>query len=136
MKPRFRPSRRLLLGLIAPTLLLPLATLAADAPKPSNKWRIECDGGARSAGEVSFRVTPLGGAPVEVSIKVPANHGENAIAHDLRDAFRAKLPRKQFHVEVDDGEDVLVKRRAGNPEFVLELVSSTVEHTRFTLQRE
>ena len=35
-----------------------------------------------------------------------------------------------------DGEDVLVKRRAGNPEFVLELVSSTVEHTRFTLQRE
>lgn len=127
--------RRSLVALFA-LALLPVVAPAAEGPKPSNKWRLVVDGTARSAGEVAFRVTPNGGAPVEVSVKVPANHAENAIARDLRDAFRAKLPKKQFHVELDDGEDVLLKRRMGQPDFVVELVSAAVENTSFKLKRE
>lgn len=132
-----RPTflRRAVLAAFALTLL-PVAMAAEPAHKPSNKWRLVVDGTARSAGEVAFRVTPNGGAPVEVSVKVPANHGENAIAKDLRDAFRAKLPSKVFHIERDDGEDVLLKRHMGQPDFVVELVSSTVENTSFKLKRE
>lgn len=133
-------SRRSLsaaLAFVALAVVLP-ATVNASGPahKPSNKWRLVVDGTARSAGEVAFRVTPNGGAPVEVSVKVPTNHGENAIARDLRDAFRAKLPPKQFHIERDDGEDVLLKKRMGAPDFLVELVSSTVENTSFKLKRE
>lgn len=129
---------RLRLSLIAALalVLLPAAASAADGPAPSNKWRLVVDGTARSAGDVAFRVTPVGGAPVEVSISVPNNHGENAIARDLRTAFRAKLPSKQIHVEVDDGEDVLLKKHLGQPDFLVELVSSTVQNTSFKLKRE
>lgn len=130
------PTRRALLAVLAAAMLPITASAAEPAHKPSNKWRLVVDGTARSAGEVSFRVTPNGGAPVEVSVKVPQNHGENAIAHDLRDMFRAKLPKKAFHIEVDDGEDVLLKKRIGQPDFLVELVSSTVENTSFKLKRE
>lgn len=127
--------RRSLLAAFVLTLL-PVGVPAAEGHKPSNKWRLVVDGTARSAGDVAFRVTPNGGTPVEVAIKVPANHAENSIARDLREAFRAKLPSKQFHIEVDDGEDVLLKKRMGQPDFVVELVASSIEHTRFTLKRE
>mgnify|MGYP000860995547 CR=1 FL=1 len=127
--------RRSLLALFC-LALLPVTQAAEPAHKPSNKWRLVVDGTARSAGDVSFRVTPNGGAPIEVSIKVPANHGENALAKDLRDAFREKLPKKAFHIERDDGEDVLLKKRMGQPDFLVELVSSTVENTSFKLKRE
>jgi hypothetical protein len=127
--------RRSLFAILA-LALVPVAPAAEPAHRPSNKWRLVVDGTARSAGDVSFRVTPNGGTPVEVSVKVPVNHGENAIAHDLRDAFRAKLPNKQFHIEVDDGEDVLLKKHIGQPDFLVEFVSSTVENTRFKLERE
>ena len=127
--------RRSLLALFA-VALLPVSMAAEPAHKPSNKWRLVVDGTAGNAGDVAFRVTPNGGSPVEVSIKVPANHGENAIAHDLRDAFRARLPKEAFHIEVDDGEDVLLKKRHGQPDFLVELVSTSIEHTSFKLKRE
>lgn len=130
------PSRRALLAVFALALLPVAVTAAETGPQPSNKWRIVVDGNARSAGEVTFRVTPNGGNPTEISLKVPNNHGENAIAHDLRDAFKAKLSKKQYHIERDDFEDVLVKKRHGQPDFVIELVSSSVQNASFKLKRE
>ncbi len=129
-------SRRSILALLALTLMPVVASAAEPAPQASNKWRIVVDGNARSAGEVTFRVTPNGGNPTEISLKVPNNHGENAIAHDLRDAFKAKLPKKQYHIERDDFEDVLVKKRHGQPDFLIELVSSSVQNASFKLKRE
>ena len=55
---------------------------------------------------------------------------------ELRDAFAAKLDRDRFSVEVDDGEDVLIKKRGGAPDFDLVLVSNDVKSVRLHVDRE
>jgi hypothetical protein len=56
-------------------------------------------------------------------------------ARDIRDTFKANLDKKVFKIELDDGEDVLVKKRKG-PDFTIELVESTVKGTRVNLDLE
>jgi len=129
------------LRLAAANLLLLVLSIApststADTPAPENKWRIECSEGANSDGTIIFRVTPKGGAPIEVRAEIKNGTGENAVARRIRDAFRATLPKKDFAIEVDDGEDVLVKKRFGAANFSLELVSNSVKSVRINLDRE
>jgi hypothetical protein len=110
---------------------------ATEAPplKLSNKWRIEVSEGANNDGTILFRVTPKEGTPVDVSVAIKDGRGEDGVARDIRDAFKATLDSKAFHAEIDDGEDVLVKKKSG-PEFELTLVESTVKGTRLDIERE
>jgi len=112
------------------------AGVAADDSKIAKEWRIECDGGAHSDGKIEFRVTPKDEPPMQVAVIIKNGRGENGVARDIRDAFRAQLDPKRFHIETDDGEDVLVKRKHGQPNFILELVSSTVEHVKMKVEIE
>jgi hypothetical protein len=146
-----RHPKRVLLGsllCLAPLLAVPPATAQeaipqtdaqAGAPAPallySNKWRLKVNKGADNDGVMTFRVTPKGGAPVEFPVSLKKGRGENGCASDIRDAFKVALDKKTYHVEVDDGEDVLVKKRKG-PDFSIELVESTVEGTRIKFDRE
>lgn len=129
-----------LLAVALPVYLMLMTTpgLTADAtqPKISNKWRIECSGAAHSSGTIEFRVTPHEGTASTVSVSIEKGRGENAVARDIRDAFKAQLDTRRYHIETDDGEDVLVKKASGQPDFALELVSSSVDHVRLHLQRE
>jgi hypothetical protein len=84
---------------------------AADA-RTSNKWRVEFSEGADSDGVIMFRVTPIGGQSIDVSASIDDGTGENSVAGKVGDAFKAQLPDGAYHVEKDDGEDVLVKRAA------------------------
>lgn len=102
----------------------------------SNKWRIEVSEGANNTGTLQFRLTPAQGSPVDVAATVREGRGENGVAEDIRDAFQAQLPADRFTVEIDDGEDVLVKKQDGQPDFALQLVQSTVLGTRVELDRE
>ncbi len=135
-------SRRLwliaTLALLSSLLTLAQAAGSAADAKPhiSNKWRIECSGAAHSAGVIEFRVTPHEGTPVTVSVAITKDRGENAVARDIRDAFRTQLATDRFHVETDDGEDVLVKKKGGQPDFALELIANSVEHVKLKLERE
>ncbi len=108
---------------------------AAEKLSLSNKWRIECSEGANSDGIVQFRVTPEGGAPVDVQIPIKDGRGENGVARDIRDGLRKGLDKDRYHIETDDGEDVLVKKRKG-PDFELKLISSTVKSVRFNVEKE
>jgi hypothetical protein len=108
---------------------------AADAPTPSNKWRIECDNTATSDGTIDFRVTPKAGAPVEVAVPIKAKTSENKVAEAIREHLANALDAKTYHVEVDDGEDVLVKKKKG-PDFVLELAGTNVQGTRIKIEKE
>jgi hypothetical protein len=114
---------------------------AASAPaaspdlKYSNKWRIEVKEGANNDGVARFRVTPQGEAAVEVTVNVKDGRSENGVARDVKNAFKGALDTKRFHVEGDDGEDVLVKKKGG-PDFALELLESTLKGTHFDLERE
>lgn len=112
-----------------------VASDTAHAPSLSNKWRIEVSGGANSSGYLLFRITPDQGTPVDVKVNIDDGRGENAVAGDIKSAMKKTLDGKTYKVEVDDGEDVLVKKHKG-PNFALELVESTVKHTRIKIEKE
>ena len=122
-------------ALAAVALLLGGAATFADDLKLSNKWRVEVSETARSDGTIVFRVTPKDGTPTDVTVAIKDGRGENNIAGDIRDAFRATLDKGTFHSETDDGEDVLLKKRKG-PDFELKLVESTVKATRINVGKE
>ncbi|HKE44168.1 MAG TPA: hypothetical protein VKB41_06480 [Steroidobacteraceae bacterium] len=102
---------------------------------PSNKWRIELDSRSDNDGSVTFRIAPVGGTPIDVQTSIPAKTGENAAAKLIRDSLRTKLG-KGYKVEVDDGEDVLVKKKGKTPDFELTLVNSSVTGLTIKLDRE
>ena len=102
----------------------------------SNKYRIQVSEGAKSDGEIVFAFSPEGVAAFEVAVPIAKGTSENAVARKIRDVLRAKLDPKAFSVEVDDGEDVLVKKGSGQPNFGLKLVSNSVKAVRINLDRE
>ena len=118
------------------------APAAAAAPQAtgtlhySNKWRIEVSEGANSDGVILFNVTPKGGTAQEVSVTVKDGASENHVARVIRDAFEKQLDSRKFGAEVDDGEDVLVKKHHSEPDFALQLVSSTVKGVRLNIEKE
>ncbi|HTE39883.1 MAG TPA: hypothetical protein VK629_03585 [Steroidobacteraceae bacterium] len=123
--------------LFAASLIATQHSIAAvESVNPSNGWRIECSGDAESAGTITFNVLPNKGQVIAVSVNIAKGRGENEVAKDIRDAFRAQLPPDRFTAEADDGEDVLLKKKSGQPDFAIELASSTVEDVRLNLQRE
>ena len=124
-----------LYGLVAAVILASGTAAADDQPSYSNKWRVEVSESAKSDGTMLFRVTPKEGTPVEVTVSIKDGRGENNIAKDIRDAFKAALDPKSFHTETDDGEDVLLKKKKG-PDFALVLVESTVEAVRLNIEKE
>jgi hypothetical protein len=113
-----------------------LALLAGSAAAtPSNKWRIQVSSDADSDGVVVFRIAPTNAAPVDVAVQVPKGAGENHIARLIRDTLRARLGDR-YKVEVDDGEDVLVKKHHGGASFDLTIQQKTVAGVRISLDKE
>jgi hypothetical protein len=108
---------------------------AAPALHYSNKWRLQVSEGANNDGVMHFRVTPKDQPPIDVRVPLKNGRGEDGCARDIRDAFKDALDKNLYKVELDDGEDVLVKRRTGST-FAIELVESTVKGTRINFDRE
>ena len=126
-------------GAIATALLssILLAALAfAEGEHNSNKWRIELDGTALKSGDIQFRVTPRQGDAVDVVATIKSGRDENHVAKDVRDAFAAKLSPERYTVEVDDGQDVLIKKKEGQPDFALELIESDVRAVNIKVEGE
>ena len=114
-----------------------LAALAfADGDHTSNKWRIELDGSALKTGDMQFRVTPSQGESIDIVATIKSGRDENGVAEDVRDAFAAKLNPERYSVEVDDGEDILIKKKDGQPDFALELVDSNVRNVNIKVEGE
>jgi len=108
----------------------------ADSAPASNKWRIELDGQALKTGDLEFRVTPSQGEPIDVVATIRSGRAENNVAKDVRDAFAAKLSPDRYTVEVDDGEDILIKKKDGQPDFALELIDSNVRNVNIKVEGE
>ena len=109
---------------------------AVFASGVSNKWRIQVSEGAKSTGKISFLISPEDEESILVVVEIPDGTWENHVARIIRDTMKEKLPKKYFHVEVDDGEDVLVKKRHHQSSFGLELVDNTVKSVRISLDKE
>ena len=118
-----------------PAVAVGMLTHGAVA-EPSNKWRIEFDEVAQTEGVIVLNVTPAGGTPVRVEAQIPAGTHENQVASLVREALQAKLGAA-YSVEVDDGEDVLVKKEDANiANFDMRLVSSSATGLQIELERE
>jgi hypothetical protein len=111
------------------------AVASAHEPHYSNRWRLEVSEGANNDGEMRFRLTPKAATPVDINVHLKDGRGEDGCARDIRDAFKAVLDKRSYKVELDDGEDVLVKKHNG-PDFTIELLGSTVKGTRVNFHRE
>ena len=114
---------------------LVLASTAAEA-KPSNKWRLQFSGGADSDGTIVITLLPEDGEPIVTSTAIEDGTGENAVAKAVVKSLKAQLDKERFHVERDDGEDVLIKKRRGTANFDIEIGEITVEGVRINPQRE
>ncbi len=102
----------------------------------SNKWRMEVSGNAHSDGTIVLRFTPKNGEPVTTETAISKKAGENDVAKLLVKSLKAQLDKKQFHIERDDGEDVLVKKKMGKENFAFEIVSNNVKNVRLNLDKE
>lgn len=122
------------IAMLAATLMFAAApAVQASEPKPVSKWRIEFNHTTDNDGAVTFRIAPDGGQPIDVETKIPKGTGENHAARIVKDSLKASLG-DAYHVEVDDGEDVLVKRRGKTPKFIVTMVSTSL--TGLTIEVE
>lgn len=112
-----------------------LAFVATVAFAGENKWRLEFSGNAASAGHIVLEFTPDQGEPMRATADIVQGRGENAVAKDVRDALRAQVGAR-YHIEVDDGEDVLVKKKRGEHAFIVTVVENTVQGVRITRDAE
>lgn len=128
-----RPLARPLSALALPIALGLLATPSAFAGD-SNKWRLQFSGAAESAGEMVFEIVPTGQEPVTVSVPIERNDGENRVARKVKSAIDRQAGN-WVDAELDDGEDVLVKRHFFR-QFTIKLVSSTVKDVRINFDTE
>ena len=122
--------RRILMALV-----LALVATVALAAGMNNKWRLQFSGGAESDGRIVLELTPAEGEPLRATADIKQGRGENAVARDVRDALRAQVG-KRYHVETDDGEDVLVKKRRGERDFVVTIVENSVQGVRINPETE
>lgn len=131
-----RPSRLKRFSAWALAGLLIAAAGSADAASRSNKWRLQFSGGANSDGVITLQFTPKGGEPIVTETPIKKGTGENSVARAVVKSLKKQLPSKQFHVERDDGEDVLVKRKLGAPTFSFKVLSNTVKGVRINPDKE
>lgn len=107
------------------------SALAVD----SNKWRLEFSGAAESAGEMVLEIVPKGRAAIQVRVAIERNDGENRVARKVKTAIDRQAGR-WVDAELDDGEDVLVKRGLFRPRVSIVLISSTVKDVRINFDKE
>ena len=112
-----------------------LASTGVSAQQTENKWRLEFSGNAESTGDVVLALAPEGETAVVVTVPIAEDTRENDIASAVANQLRLQLG-DTYQVERDDGEDVLVKRRAGEKKFSVGLVENTVEGLSLDLARE
>lgn len=124
-----------MLALIGIIICLSLPSVAIDA-NDSNKWRLQVSGGAESDGVIVITVTTADSQSIVTEIGINKGTGENHVARRIVRGLESQLPGDRFHVERDDGEDVLIKRKLGEGAFDVNVNSNTVKGVRINRDRE
>jgi hypothetical protein len=122
------------LALAIACIALSIVTASALG-KVADKWRLQVSGGSWNGGTIVMQFVEREAVVTEVTIAIPKLTGENKIARLIRDQLKAGLPKEKFHVEADDGEDVLVKARGPTRPFEIRILSNTA-HTRINPDHE
>ena len=113
--------------ILAVVALAGMASLASAAdPKPSGNWRIAYNHATENDGTIVFRIAPINAAAVDVEVKVPANTTENNVAELTSAAIKTALGSENYRIGVDDGEDVVIRKRGKAKNFVVTMVSTSL----------
>jgi hypothetical protein len=116
-------------------ICLALAAFAASAAGTENKWRLEFSGNAESAGRIVLELSPAVGEPIRATADIPQGLGENDVAKAVNNALLAAASG-HYNIEVDDGEDVLVKRHEGERKFIVTIVENSVQGVKIGVDAE
>jgi len=116
-------------------LALLACAIAGTAIAGSNKWRLQVSGGAESDGTIAFTIALDDGQRIPVTVDIKKGTGENNVAKRISDAVRAQAAAC-CKSEVDDGEDVLVKKKRGQPDLDVVDIQISVKGVRITKDRE
>lgn len=119
--------------MLAASLMLAMSTASADGVE--NKWRVEFSGNAESAGRIVLQVAPAKGEPIRAVAEIANGRAENDVARDVGAALQA-VASNHYNVEIDDGEDVLLKKQDGERDFVVTVVENTVQGVRIDIDAE
>jgi len=124
--------------MLAVATLAAMACFAASAhAKPMGSWRIVFNHSADNDGAIVFRIAPVeGAAPIDVETKIPAKTTENDVAQLVRDSLKASLGSENYHLYVDDGESVVIRKRGKTRKFELTLVSNSLTGLEINIGRD
>jgi hypothetical protein len=113
------------------------APLDRSTLKYSNKWRITFNREAKNNGTLVFRMVMKNSdaEPVVVSIPISKGTGENRAARKVKGALQSAFPR-DFNVETDDNESVLVKLNFIEGHSSVVLLSSDVAGLKIKIKKE
>ena len=116
------------------------AAAAAAAPakdlRYTDDYRISVDEDAESDGEIVFGRTPKGGTTQEVKVAIKKGTSENNVAGEIKKAFAAQIGTKDYNIEMEDGENVIIERSMGAKDYSLVLASSTVKGITVKVHRD
>lgn len=103
----------------------------------SNKWRVKFDNEAKSDGTLVFRLVMKDTKvePITVSVPIKGGTNENNAARKVKSALQKAFPR-DFNVETDDGESVLVKLNVIEGSSSLVLLSNDVRNLKVKIRKE
>lgn len=114
---------------------LGLVAFAATAAGVENKWRLQFSGNAESDGRIVLELSPSEGEPIRAIADIADGLGENDVAKSVRSALQAAAGSR-YGIEVDDGEDVLVKKHHGERDFIVTIVENSVRGVRIGVGAE
>jgi hypothetical protein len=126
---------------LAATLALNACSIFHDdgvprSRRPSNQWQLVFSETAQSEGSIDFLVSPVGGAPITVSVPVALNQTDADIAAAAARSFAATLGDR-YEVDKDWGAEIHVaKADRKQPDFSLTLVRLSAQGVRVDLDRE
>jgi hypothetical protein len=123
-------------GLLLASFLFLAAACASTSAQTSNKWRLEVSGGANADGTIVVQLLGVGAVIAEVPVQIPKGTGENEVARRISEELKLRLPADSYTAEIDDGEDVLIKKRGRVEDFEVRILSNSVQGTRVDVQRE
>jgi hypothetical protein len=128
-------------ALLAASLALAQApTAAPTAPTEklsyTDDYRISVDDDANSDGEIVFRVTKKDGTARDVTVAIKKGTNENSVARAIKKAFVEQLGTKDYNIEMEDGENVIIERSGGKGDTSLVLVSNSVKNVDVKVHRD
>ena len=115
----------------------PEAPLERSTLSYSNKWRVKFDNEAKSDGTLVFRLVMKDTKVEPITVNIPIKKGtnENSAASKVKSTLQKAFPR-DFNVEKDDGESVLVKLNVIEGSSSLVLLSNDVKNLKIKIRKE